>query len=220
MKNKFMPLIVFLIIINLTLPGLCSPRFSPGIKLGINFNKYEFIEQYLAATYHSPTYSYPPGLILGISNEINLSRALYIANEIYFKNTKSIISIYTIEEISKYTFKGSYLRFSAILGIKIFKISDLLIGLDFGKLIRADVNLTHQLNYPSFYENITDNSPAIDAAICLGIAKKFDLKKLRLILEIKYLISPAKYRYWAEYGYWEIGEWRTHGPHCVVGLQF
>jgi len=207
-----MPLIVFLIIINFTLPVLCSPRFSPWIKLGVNFNKYKFIEKYFL---DSPKYSYPPGLIIGISNEIRLSRALYIANDIYFKNTKSIISkkIFSID-IVKFTFKANYLRFSALLGIKIFKISDLLIGLDFGKLIRADVNFKFQTNHFLYSENITDNSPAIDTSICFGIAKKFDLERLRLILEIKYLISLAKYRYL------EIGEWQNHGPHCVVGLQF
>jgi len=215
-----MPLIVFLIIINFTLPGLCSPRFSPWIKLGVNLNKYKFIEKYFADFYDFPKYSYPSGLVIGISNEIKLSRALYIANEIYFKNTKSIISIYTTsQEIVEYTFKGNYLRFSALLGIKIFKISDFLIGLDFGKLIRADMNVTQKINYDSYSENITDNLPAFDTSICLGIAKKFDLERLRLIIEIKYLMSLAKYKYWSKNGYWEIGEWRNHGPHCVVGLQ-
>jgi hypothetical protein len=100
-------------------------------------------------------------------------------------------------------YRTEYIRISTLLGIEYLQFSDILIGFDFGKLLRADYIIS---NYKKLKPNntdefeITETVPNFDVSLCVGISKIFRINKLKFVTEMKYFAGLKKYKYFSPIG--------------------
>ncbi len=212
MKKNINIIILFLIIMSTTSQSFCSDLFSPSIKFGINFNKMNFTKDN-----SSKNNEYPAGLIIGISNETIINSVFFISNEIYFKNAKSSRKYRAVITVgTNYNYNINYLRVASMIGINFFNITDLLIGLDVGKLTKVEFYIKSGFShYDLDIINVKDYSPQFDTAICFGTSKKLETRRSKLILELKYLIGMTTYRKIPYYH----GDFKFQGLNIILGFQ-
>jgi len=215
MKNKFLLLLTFVFIISGKI--YCSDWFSPAIKFGMNFNRSQYSKEHVPEKYF-----YPPGFNIGISNRIKLNQMFYISNDLYYKFKKSKMHVgFGIPEHNYLTYKTKFIRFSTFLGMKHLKYIDILVGIDLGKLLRADFVLSNfkEPNSEGIREfEITNNVPSIDPSIGFGLKKQFDLVEIESIIEVVYLLGLQKYKYNSPVT--RIGDkFRNHGMNFILGVK-
>ena len=216
MKRKSVISIYFLFILFIPVRVYCSDWFNPAIKLGINFNKSQYKTNNCINEYY-----YPPGISIGISNKIRLNQPFYISNDCYYKYKQSKMHVnFATPEWNFLLYRTEYIRISTLLGIEYLQFSDILIGFDFGKLLRADYIIS---NYKKLKPNntdefeITETVPNFDASFCLGVSKDFKINTIRLLTEIKYLVGIKRYKYFSQLGGIR-QKFRNHNLDCSIGF--
>lgn len=174
----------------------CSDLFSPLVKIGVNINRMEHQEPTETNKYFD--YVYHPGFIIGISNETMILKKFYINNSLYWQYTKSQMShIPAAGYIPIDIFKFNSLRFSMLLGFKIYDIIDLLMGVDFGRLTKLNIKV-YEHDWSNGWNYVPDNFLKFDTALCFGLGKGFRIFQQEFKVELKYLYGLTEYIYFSD----------------------
>ncbi|NPE27325.1 hypothetical protein HNV12_04970 [Methanococcoides sp. SA1] len=190
---------------------LGSKYFSPSIKIGINANRFSNDSK----SYDE--YSYPLGYLVGLSNETKISNQVYISNSLYYKYKQSISHVHIVAggggNVFDYKYTSNYIRFSPIIGFRIFDNTAILIGYDIGKMLTVDIDMEDVRNN---YENFQKNHPDFDSALCFGVAKDLKIRNNNYKIELRYLYGLTEYKYHCDLGTLPHPV-RHHGFHIELG---
>jgi hypothetical protein len=90
-------------------------------------------------------------------------------------------------------YTSNYIRFSSMLGIKVFNSINLLVGIDVGRKINVNIDIRSKGEHcwclkPNYIPNF-------DYAICYGIGKYINIRKMNYIIELKYLYGLTEYKF-------------------------
>ena len=213
-------ILAFSLAIIFSVPCLSSTQFVPGMKVGINLSKQDFISGVQEFGGY-PKYRYPLDLLLGVYCELQFSRRLSIMVElIYAKTTQKVALWASVENVSYFLHEARYAYFRLPLLLKvqtgIFAKPYFLIGPDVGYLRNADY-LTYGVLGRDYYidrrRQKTENLPTIDTSIDFGLGKKFEVRHVDVILETRVSLGLTVYDIPL------VSSWKNKGIQFVLGVQ-
>ena len=193
MKNKLKIMIMTFIII---IQGkvYCSDWCSPSIKLGVNFNKFNYKN-------NAPNkYLYTPGFLIGISEDIELNKIIYLSNDLYYKNTISKMEYTGVTGNVYYGYHSKYLGFSISAGFNVSKKLSLLCGIDLSRLLRANFLVSLDKKSKTIYKkNITSKMSLFYPSLAIGLSHKVRIEKMKFVIGLKYIVGLNKYKLYSQF---------------------
>jgi hypothetical protein len=212
MKIKFLLIFLFWGIIIYTVPCSSSINLSPGIKIGINYNKLGSLQGGIGLPGDGfPKYYYPAGFVVGLFCENRLTNNLSLINELSYINIPSKLTVYTTwEEIVEQEFHGQYIRFPCLLKYQMncFCNPYFSSGINLGYLKKARYE-----SYGKVYD-ITQKLHSIDISAEIGSGVQSKLQNIYILTEVRCLVELRQNQYS------KIGKWRNCSIQFLFGMQY
>jgi len=213
MKIKILYIFLFWGIMVYTTPSFSSINLSPGIKIGINYNKLDSRQGGIGLPGDGfPRYDYPAGLVAGLFWENRINKNLSLINELSYLHISSNLTVYTTsEEIVEQEYHGQYLRFPLLLKYQIMWFINPYFssGINFGYLLNAKYESS------AIREDfeITQKLPSTDISIDIGSGVQFKLPGIYILTEVRCLVGLSQNQYS------RLGKWRNCTIQFILGMQ-
>jgi len=226
MKKKKLFYILFSVLM-IQLDSIKAASLSFGLKTGIQYSKFAFINSYSEGIHRGnfPKYYFMPRYSIGLVGQMQITKSIFLRTELSMEQLISIIiaDIGYEEANLRNEFRATCIRCPILIKLQLKQTSFpyLLGGFDFAHFINAESSWYYEYllySAKTFRGKTTQIAPTSDFSAAMGLGQEFTVFNKRLFLEARILIGILPHHYLHEYTVKDQNSWKNHLLQLGIGV--